>query len=113
MTYEEIKKNEEVLAYLKKGNDVLGVMGYTDHSVIHCSLVAERAAYILKKLVYSAQKMELVKIAGFMHDIGNTVNWTHHAEYGALLANDILKQTDLSIDDRVKVPDTFYKIPSS
>ena len=109
MTYEEIKKNEEVLAYLKKGNDVLGVMGYTDHSAIHCSLEAERAAYILKKPGYSAQKMELVKIAGFMHDIGNAVNRTHHAEYGALLANDILKQTDLSIDDRVKVPDTFCK----
>ena len=54
MTYEEIKKNEEVLAYLKKGNDVLGVMGFTDHSVIHCSLVAERAAYILNNLGYSA-----------------------------------------------------------
>lgn len=71
MTYEEIKKNEEVLAYLKKGNDVLGVMGYTDHSVIHCSLVAERAAYILKNLGYSAKEAELAKIAGFMHDIGN------------------------------------------
>ncbi len=103
MTYEEIRKNEEVLAYLKKGNDVLGVMGYTDHSEIHCSLVAERAAYILKKLGYSAEEAELAKIAGFMHDIGNAVNRTHHAEYGALLANDILKQTDLSIDDRILI----------
>ena len=94
MTYEEIKKNEEVLAYLKKGNDVLGVMGYTDHSVIHCSLVAERAAYILKNLGYSAKEAELAKIAGFMHDIGNAVNRTHHAEYGALLANDILPYSD-------------------
>lgn len=103
MTYEEIRKNEEVLAYLKKGNDVLGVMGYTDHSEIHCSLVAERAAYILKKLGYSAKEAELAKIAGFMHDIGNAVNRTHHAEYGALLANDILKQSDLSIEDRILI----------
>lgn len=103
MTYEEIKKNEEVLAYLKKGNDVLGVMGYTDHSAIHCSLVAERAAYILKNLGYSAKEAELAKIAGFMHDIGNAVNRTHHAEYGALLANDILKQSDLSIEDRILI----------
>lgn len=103
MTYEEIKKNEEVLAYLKKGNDVLGVMGYTDHSVIHCSLVAERASYILKNLGYSAKEAELAKIAGFMHDIGNAVNRTHHAEYGALLANDILKQSDLSIEDRILI----------
>lgn len=103
MTYEEIKKNEEVLAYLKKGNDVLGVMGYTDHSVIHCSLVAERASYILKNLGYSAKEAELAKIAGFMHDIGNAVNRTHHAEYGALLANDILKQSDLSVEDRILI----------
>ena len=103
MTYEEIKKNEEVLAYLKKGNDVLGVMGYTDHSVIHCSLVAERAAYILKNLGYSAKEAELAKIAGFMHDIGNAVNRTHHAEYGVLLANDILKQSDLSVEDRILI----------
>ena len=25
--------------------------------------------------------MELVKIAGYMHDIGNAINRTHHAEY--------------------------------
>ena len=103
MTYEEIKKNAEVLAYLKKGNDVLGVMGYTDHSAIHCSLVAERAAYILKNLGYSAKEAELAKIAGFMHDIGNAVNRMHHAECGALLANDILKQSDLSVEDRILI----------
>ena len=38
-----------------------------------------------------------------MHDIGNAVNRTHHAEYGALLANDILKQSDLSIEDRILI----------
>ena len=51
MTYKEIKKNEEVLAYLKKGNDNLGTMGFTDHSDAHCAMVAERAAMILKKSV--------------------------------------------------------------
>ena len=53
MTYKEIRKNEEVRAYLKKGNENLGVLGYTDHSEVHCVLVAERAAYILKKLDYT------------------------------------------------------------
>ena len=52
MTYQEIKKNEEVRAYLKKGNDNLGVLGYTDHSEAHCTVVAERAGLILKKLEY-------------------------------------------------------------
>ena len=103
MTYKEIRKNEEVRAYLKKGNENLGVLGYTDHSEVHCVLVAERAAYILKKLDYTEHDIELAKIAGIMHDIGNAINRTHHAEYGALLANDLLKETDMSLEDRITV----------
>lgn len=103
MNYQEIKKNEEVLAYIRKGNADLGVLGFTDHSEAHTALVAERAAYILDKLGYSEHEKELVKIAGFMHDIGNFINRKNHAEYGGILANDILKQTDMSLEDRVIV----------
>ena len=103
MTYQEIRNNEEVCALLEKGNQNLGVLGFTDHSEAHCLLVAERAAYILRKLGYSDHEEELVRIAGFMHDIGNAINRTHHAELGALLANDILKQTDMPMADRIAV----------
>ena len=103
MTYQEIKKNEEVRAYLKKGNDNLGVLGYTDHSEAHCTVVAERAGLILKKLEYTEETIELAKIAGFMHDIGNAVNRSRHAEYGAILANELLEGTDLSLEDRITI----------
>ena len=103
MTYQDIKHNPEVLALLEKGNQNLGVLGFTDHSQAHCGLVAERAAYILRKLGYSDREEELARIAGFMHDIGNAVGRTHHAELGALLANDILKQTDMPMADRIDV----------
>lgn len=103
MKFEEIKRNEEVLAFLKKGNEDLGVLGYTDHSKIHCTMVAERAGYILRELGYEEREIELAKIAGFMHDIGNAVNRSRHAEYGALLANEILKSTDMPLEDRVTV----------
>lgn len=103
MKFEEIKKNKEICAFLKKGNENLGVLGYTDHSQAHCVLVAERAGYILRKLGYKGRDVELVKIAGFMHDIGNAVNRSHHAEYGAILANELLKDTDMSLADRVTV----------
>ena len=73
MTYQEIKKNEEVRAYLKKRNDNLGVLGYTDHSEAHCTVVAERAGLILKKLEYPEETIELAKIAGFMHDFAKTI----------------------------------------
>ena len=101
--YAQIKQDKEVLALLEKGNANLGVLGYTDHSKVHCSLVAERAAYILKEFGYSEHEMELARIAGFMHDIGNAINRSRHAEYGALLANDILKQTELSVEDRITI----------
>lgn len=103
MTYQEIKKNEEVRAYLKKGNDNLGVLGYTDHSEDHCTVVAERAGLILKKLEYPEETIELAKIAGFMHDIGNAVNRSRHAEYGAILANELLKGKDLSLENRITI----------
>ena len=74
MNYEQIRNNEEIRAFLKKGNDNLGVLGFTDHSTAHCALVAERAAEILKELGYDAHTIELAKIAGFMHDIGNSIN---------------------------------------
>lgn len=103
MTYLEMKENAEVCALLAKGDANLGVLGFTDHSQTHCVLVAERAAYILRKLNFPEQDQELAKIAGFMHDIGNAINRTHHAELGALLANDILKQTDMPMADRLTV----------
>ena len=103
MTYTDIRKDEEVCALLEKGNRNLGVLGFTDHSEAHCVLVAERAAYILRKLGYSEHDQEMAKIAGFMHDIGNAINRTHHAELGTLLANDILLKTDLPRMDRINI----------
>lgn len=101
--YNAIRKNEEVRALLERGDHDLGVLGYTDHSAAHTALVAERAAYILRRLGYSDREEELARIAGFMHDIGNAVNRSHHAEYGAILANDILKQYDLPVADRLTI----------
>ena len=103
MTYEQIKSHPEVNALLERGNYNLGVMGFTDHSMAHCALVAERAAYILKALGYSEHEQELAKIAGCMHDIGNAINRKNHAEYGALLANDILKEMGAATGDRMIV----------
>ena len=103
MTYKDIRENREVLAYLKKGNDNLGTMGFTDHSGAHCAMVAERAAMILEKFGYSEHDREVAKIAGFMHDMGNAINRHRHAEYGALLAEQILSRTDLPLEDRVTV----------
>ena len=103
MKYKEIANNKEINAYLQKGNANLGQLGFTDHSKAHCVQVAHQAGKILKRLGYSEHEIELAKLAGYMHDIGNAINRTHHAEYGALLANDLLKETDMSLEDRITV----------
>lgn len=103
MKYSEIIKNEEVLAYIRKGNEKLGMLGYTDHSEVHTAIVAKHAAMILKQFGYPEHDIELAKIAGFMHDIGNAVNRSYHAEYGAILAVQILEKAGMSLEDRVEV----------
>lgn len=103
MTYKDITKNSEVLQLIKKGSDNLKVLGYTDHSEKHTSIVAKNAAYILSELDYDKHTIEMAKIAGFLHDVGNAINRNRHAEYGALLVNDILKQTDMDMQDRIDI----------
>lgn len=103
MTYEDITRNEEVRALIEKGNANLGTLGYTDHSAIHTGIVARNAGKILETFGYSEKEIELAKIAGFMHDIGNAINRKNHAEYGGLLANEILRHTDMPIEDRITV----------
>lgn len=97
VTYEQIKENKRINAYIKVGNEALGVLGYTDHSKIHAIKVAETAAKILKELGYGKREIELAKIAGFMHDMGNSVNRNDHAHHGALMAFQIL--TNLGMED--------------
>lgn len=103
MKYKEISTHPEILEYYEKGDQILGYLGYTDHSTAHTTLVAKRAAEILETFGYDEHEIELAKIAGFLHDIGNAINRSHHAEYGAILANEILKETDLTVDDRVQI----------
>ena len=79
-SYEAIKEDEEINLLIEKGNQVLGELGFTEHSIKHATKVAQEAARILKELGYSAHEIELSKVAGYMHDIGNAINRTHHAE---------------------------------
>ena len=103
MKYEDVVNNEEICALIERGNKNLKVLGFTDHSKAHCSLVAQRAGKILAEIGYDSHTQELAKIAGFMHDIGNSINRSNHAEYGGLLAYDLLKNWDLSIEDRLTI----------
>ena len=93
----------QVNAYIKKGNDNLGVLGYTDHSAGHSSLVAERAGYLLAQLGYDEHTIELAKIAGYMHDIGNLVNRVEHSQSGAVMAFRILNELGMDAGETAEI----------
>ena len=86
MTYQEIKNNKAINTYIKQADQSLAALGYTEHSFAHVGLVAEKAGYILETLGYPERTVELAKIAGYMHDIGNLVNRVDHSQSGAVMA---------------------------
>jgi len=69
----------------------------------HVSIVSNRAGKILETLEYPEHRIELAKIAGFLHDIGNSVNRVDHAHTGAILAYNILKEMGMDIKDRTDI----------
>ena len=101
--YEDIKKDVEINALIRRGNDVMKVMGYTEHSEKHAAKVAECAGGLLAQLGYSEHEVELAKIAGYIHDIGNAINRHDHAHNGGLLAYQILKERDMPLEDILTV----------
>ena len=77
--------------------------GYTEHSHRHISIVSKRAGDILEKLGYPERTVELTRIAGYLHDIGNCVNRTDHAHSGAIMAYNILKEMGMPVEERTEI----------
>ena len=90
MNYEEIRQNEAVNTYIRQADAALATLGFTEHSFAHVTLVAEKAGYILQTLGYPERTVELAKIAGYLHDIGNLINRVDHSQSGAIMAFRIL-----------------------
>lgn len=98
VTFDLIRENEEIRTYIAKGNANLGVLGFTEHAFAHAMKSANTAGTILDQLGYTPREVELAKIAGFMHDIGNCVNRTDHAHSGGIIAMQILR--DMKMDPK-------------
>jgi len=91
LTYEELIKDEAIKTYIIRADESLGALGFTEHSFAHVMHVAEMAGYILSTLGYDERTVELAKIAGYLHDIGNLVNRKEHSQSGAVMAWGILR----------------------
>ena len=95
----DIKNDSAIKAYITAADSSLAALGYTEHSFAHVTKVAESAAEILSALGYDAHTIELAKIAGYLHDIGNLVNRDEHSQSGAVMAFRILDRLGLEPED--------------
>ena len=99
LTFEEVKENPEVKAYMEKGHQYLGAMGAIEHSWRHIDRVAINSRRILMALNYSPHEAELAAIAGYLHDMGNVVNRYNHGRNGALIVKQILERLNMPLED--------------
>lgn len=90
LTYDEVRKSEIIKTYIIRADESLGALGFTEHSFAHVVHVAQMAGDILKELGFDERTVELARIAGYMHDIGNLVNRADHSQSGAVMAWSIL-----------------------
>lgn len=99
VTYEQIRNNKDIQTYIRKADESLIELGYTEHSFAHVGMVAENAGYILETLGYPQRQVELARIAAYLHDIGNLVNRVEHSQSGAVMAFQILNNLGFAAED--------------
>ena len=99
ITLQEIKQHASIKALVRAGNRYLETLGYTDHGPRHLGYVSRTASGILKSLGYSEREVELAAIAGWVHDVGNSVNRHDHGPNGAILLFPLLREIGMDIED--------------
>ncbi|MBQ7983092.1 MAG: HD domain-containing protein [Clostridia bacterium] len=99
MTYEEIRENPAIRVYIRQADEALAALGYTEHSFAHVCKAAQTAGDLLQTLGYDARAVELARIAGYLHDIGNLVNRVDHSQSGAVMAFRILDNLGMPPED--------------
>ncbi len=103
ITFEEIKMNKDINTYIRKADQSLIALGYTEHSFAHVGFVAEKCRYILESLSYPQRQVELAKIAAYLHDIGNIVNRSEHSQSGAVMAFRILDKLGMDSEEIAEI----------
>jgi len=86
-----VKAHPDVVEFMRKADELLGALGYTEHGGRHASLVSHIAYNVLERLAFPAETAELAAIAGYLHDIGNCITRQSHSESAALIAYQVLR----------------------
>ncbi len=103
ITLDDVKKNEKVGLWIKKSDEILGVIGYTEHGQRHASLSASIAFNIMTRLKHPEKRAQLASIAAYLHDIGNVINRENHAHTSAILTYSILTEMNMPIEDILEI----------
>lgn len=103
ITLQDIRQHEDIQAMIRAGNRYLEALGYTDHGPRHVSYVSRTAASILRALGYSQREVELAAIAGWVHDVGNSVNRHDHGPNGAVMLLPILRGMGMDMNDVMEI----------
>jgi uncharacterized protein len=99
----DVQNSEEIKTFIKKADENLGVLGYTEHGFRHCRLTAKAARRLLLELGSDQREAELAGIAGYLHDIGNVMGRREHDVAGAIMALKILQEMGMSLEEAVDV----------
>ena len=97
--YEKIKNNETIKTYIRKADESLAALGFTEHSFAHVTRVSEVAGNILAALDYSEHDIENARIAGYLHDIGNMVNRCAHSQSSGIMVFRLLSDMGMPPED--------------
>lgn len=103
ITLKNIKQNNEVKEFLEKTNEYLGVIGYTEHGERHADITAKLAHDILANLDFPTRESELAAIAGYLHDIGNIIGRPYHGQFGAQIAERILREMNMENHEIISI----------
>ena len=103
VTYEMVRRSEEINTYIRQADASLVALGFTEHSFAHVTRCAETASSLLQQLGADERQVELARIAGYMHDIGNLVNRVDNAQSGAVMAFRILDKMGMPPEDTALV----------
>lgn len=119
LTVKDLKKDPEINALISITEKQLEVLGFTEHSARHLSIVSNWAGYIMKQIGGTEKEVRLAEIAGYLHDIGNAVCRTDHSQSGAILVYDMLVKRGMPYDEAAEIMlaignhDEEYGIPAS
>jgi uncharacterized protein len=99
ISLEDVRSNEKIRELVDHANKCLESIGYTDHGPRHVGYVSRIAGEILTKLELPQRRIELAKIAGWVHDVGNMINRKNHGLNGAVLLFPILCEIGLPVPE--------------